>query len=133
MNIKIMKSGKAVSVPGGLGAGLLTNILVTLILSGLLAYFIYIKVIAWEMAGYGIIGILLAASFSGAKVAVAMIKAQIMVISIMSGVLYWVVLLCVTALFFGGHYGAFLETAALIMAGSVAAALLRIPRRTKYF
>jgi hypothetical protein len=47
----------------------------------------------------------------------------------MSGGLYWGLLLCITALFFGGNYDAVPETAAVIITGSGCAAMVSLPQR----
>lgn len=127
--MKNRKSGKTVSVPTGLGISLITNILLTAIMSGALAFCVDKKTIPWETIGYYIMIMLLVSSFAGGKAAIATIGTQYLLISAMSGLLYWMFLLCFTALFFGGSYDAVGETGALIMAGSLTSAMLRLPRK----
>jgi len=59
------------------------------------------------------------------------VKRQKVAICMMSGVLYWGLLLCLSALFFGGDFSAIWETAGMIAAGSGSAALLSAPRKKK--
>lgn len=129
MTTRMKATGKSFSVPAGLGLSLAVNIGITLIITGLLSHSIQRKTIEWETVGYWIMIMLLLSSFFGAKTAMATIKTQYLLISFMSGVLYWFFLLCITALFFGGNYHSVFETAALITAGSIAAVLIRAPKK----
>lgn len=119
------KSGKAASIPAGLGISLAVNICVTCILTMLIAWMIKKNTVEWDYAGIMIMFTLLISSFLGAKAAIMTIKTQFLLISVMSGTMYWMSLICITAIFFGGEYCSLMETAALIASGSIAAALLR--------
>lgn len=132
MGGKVLRSGKALSVPAGLGVSLTVNVSVALVTLVLVAYNVHKKIITWEAVGYYIMIILLVSSFLGAKIAIATTKTHPVVVAAMSGILFWSFLLGVTALFFGGRYGSVLETAALINGGSVAAVLLKLPEKKKY-
>ena len=125
--MKQRTSGKTVSVPAGLGISLLTNVLITAIAISLIAYCVEQKKIPWETVGVYIMFMLLISSHLGAKAAISAIRTQYLLVSAMSGLLYWMFLLCFTALFFGGSYDAVFETGGLIMAGSMTAAMIRLP------
>lgn len=127
--MKNRPSGKTVSLPAGLGISLLTNVLITAIASALIAYYIDQKTISWENVGYYIMLALLISSHLGGKAAISTIRTQYLLVSAMSGLLYWMFLLCFTALFFGGSYDAVWETGGLIMSGSMTAAMIRMPRK----
>lgn len=131
MENRIRSSGKASSVPGGLAIAVFVSMITTVVSSALIANALNQETITWTQAGYWIMGMLFIASLIGAKCAFAAIKRQRMVVSMMSGVLYWGILLCITALFFGGKFGAVWETAGLVGAGSAVAALLSLPRTGK--
>ena len=123
-------SGKAVSVPKGLGLSLAVNIALTAAMCMITASLVALNKIEWYSVGYCIMFMLLFVSYIGAKTAISAIKTQFFMIALMSGILYWLFLLSVTALFFGGNYSSIPETAALIAAGSISAALLRRSKRT---
>lgn len=125
MIIKHQSTGKATSVPVGLGLSLVVNIVITTAITILIAALINQNKIKWEEAGYWIMFMILLSSFLGAKAAIVSVKTQVLLIAFMSGILYWIFLLSTTALFFGGNYSSVFETAALITSGSVAAALIR--------
>lgn len=120
-------TGKAYSVSGGMAMSALINLIVTILWSLVIAYLMNKETITWQQAGYWIMGGIFCASFLGAKTAFIFIKRQRLLISLMSGILYWGILLCITALFFGGNCEAVLETAGIITSGSVTAALLTMP------
>ena len=89
-----------------------------------------------EKVGYGIMVLLIVSSFAGAMISFGRIKRQRMLVCIVSGVIYFAMLMSMTALFFGGQYSAVGTTALLVLAGSGAAALLglrqgRGAKRTK--
>lgn len=124
MTASIRHTGKSTSVPGGLAIAASVSMAVTLGLSAVIGIFLNRETITWEQAGYCIMGMLFLASFIGGKCAYGAIKRQRILVSVMSGLLYWGILLCITALFFGGKFEAVGETAALIGAGAGCAALL---------
>lgn len=121
------QAGKARSVPGGLAMAVSVSVLMTIVGSVVIALCLNEEKITWQQAGYWIMGMLLAASFVGGKCAYGAIKRQRLVVCVMSGLLYWGLLLCVTALFFGGKFGAVWETAGIIAAGSGTSALITMP------
>ena len=76
-----------------------------------------------ENIGYGVMLLLLTASYAGAALASAKVKRRKGLVCLLTGVGYFALLLAVTALFFGGQYSAVGVTALLILAGSGCAAL----------
>lgn len=117
-------TGRAKSIPAGLALGTVVSLAVTLISVALLAYLVDHEYIPWENTGYGIMILVLLASFTGAKTAANSVKRQRLVVSLLMGFLYFGILLSITALFFGGQYHAVGVTSALVLAGSGAAGIL---------
>ncbi len=124
--VKQKNTGRAVSMPAGLTEGALISLTVTLISSALMAKLIDMEKLQWENVGYGIMLLLLAASFAGAITAYGKIRRRRLFVCGISGVIYFCLLLAVTALFFGGQYEAVGVTAAMVAAGSGTAGLLGI-------
>lgn len=124
-------TGKSMSVPGGLALSGSISLSITLLLSALLAKLLDSQRLSWEQAGYWIMAMLFVAAFTGAKSAIATIKRPRLAVSAMSGVLYWGLLLCITALFFGGNFNAVPETALIIIAGSGCAAMVSLPQKKR--
>ena len=127
----IRPTGTARSFPVGTLLAGFVSMIITFILGSIIAKSIHIEKITWEQAGYWIMITIFVASFLGGKYAIKLIKHQNLMISIAAGIIYWGLLLCITALFFGGKFDAVLETAGIILSGSVSAALISKPKRKK--
>ena len=123
------RTGKAISIPAGLGLSLIVSITITAIITGIFSVMLQNNTLIWKNIGYWIMAMLLLVSFVGGKTAINRIKSNKYLISVMSGILYWTFLLCITALFFGGQYSSVYETAILIIAGSMTASLLHLPSK----
>ncbi len=132
MTTKIKHTGRASSISSGIAVAASASMVTTIVLSGIIAGFLNNEKITWAQAGYWIMGMLYLASFIGSKFAISTIKRQRIVVSIMSGALYWGLLLCITALLFGGNFGAVWVTFGIIVAGSGSAAILSMPTGQKY-
>ena len=117
-------TGRAMSIPGGLAVGILFSMAVTLVLTAVLAKLVETETVPQEKIGYGVMVILVLSAFIGAMTAFSRIKRQRLMVCGLSGVIYFGVLMSITALFFGGQYSAVGVTALLILLGSAAAALL---------
>lgn len=112
-------TGRSLSIPAGLAIGTCISLCITLILSVFLANLVSTERVEWEKIGYGIMAILFITSIIGAKSSCMMIKRQKLLICIVSGVLYWLGLLLITALFFGGQYSGVGVTGIIIVCGCV--------------
>ena len=128
-------SGRASSVPGGLAAGAGVSAVTTAIMTAVLAWMLNQETIAWEMVGYWILAMIMLSAFLGSAIACRRIRRQKLMVCFMSALVYWGMLLSITALFFGGQYEAVGVTGLLVTGGSVCAALLGIGkgRRTGSF
>ena len=124
-------TGRTSSVQSGLGWGIAAGMGVSLGAAAIIGKLIISGFVLWENIGYLIMCILLGASFLSAAVSCMKIKRQYLVVCALSGVLYFGILLAVTALFFGGQYEAVGATAAMVFAGSVCAAMLNIRDKGK--
>lgn len=97
----------------------------TLVLSAVLAKLVDMEKIPQDKIGYGIMVLLLVCAFAGANVSCSKIKRQYLIVSAISAVIYFAMLLCITALFFGGQYSGVGVTAILILCGSLLAAFAK--------
>lgn len=116
-------SGRASSIPAGLAMGAVVNIAVTGILTAVLAALLDKDTIPWENVGYGILVMIMLSAFLGAITARSRIRRQHMLVCLMSGGIYFSILLSITALFFGGQYEAVTVTALLVACGAGCAVL----------
>ena len=117
-------SGRAMSMPGVLAVGQAVSITLTILLSLLLTKLILAEAMTMENIGYGILILLLAASFAGAVTAYKKVKHRKVLVCMLSGMVYYGTLLGITALFFGGQYTGMGVTGLLIFGGCGTAALM---------
>lgn len=124
MQTKQKYTGRTMSIPAGLGMGLGVSLTITAAAIGILAKLVDSEKLPWERVGYGIMVMLLAASFAGALAAYGKIKRQRLMVCLLTGVVFYGFLLSLTALFFGGQFEGMGVSLLLILAGSGAAGLL---------
>ena len=122
-------SGRASSFPAGIGAGLLTGMSMTLLLSLLTAYLISGEVIGQDRIGYCAMITLLLSSIGGAWTASAKTKRMPVQTSVVYAAGYFLLLVSMTALFFGGQFEAVGVTLVTIVIGSGAGGLLCVRSR----
>jgi putative membrane protein (TIGR04086 family) len=122
-------TGRAMSMPAGILLGMTISLVITLIGAFVLGWLINQEALEINSVGYGAMVILLAASFLGALTAKVRIKHRYLVVCLLTGVGYYLVLLGITAMFFGGQYQGMGVTLALVLAGSGAAGLLSIKKK----
>lgn len=111
-------TGTAASMPGGLALGAVVSSLVTALGTAFAAYLISGESLPQEAIGYCAMVILLAASVTGAWTAVRRIKHRRVKVCALSGVIYYLLLVAVNILFFGGVYDGMGVTALLVLGGS---------------
>lgn len=117
MNRKRSKKGIAKSLPAGILIGLSVSLLVTLCISGLTAYLVIAEKIQTDSIGYASIGILILSSATGTLTAAKAVKTKrFMTCGCMAGA-YFLSLLAINALFFGGQYDAVAATAISVLIG----------------
>ena len=117
MSAKKMRKNTASSIPAGIGIGLLVSMVITLAGAALTAYFIHKETIPEEGMGYGILLTLLLSAAAGAWIAVKRIQRLRMQMCMLSGLCYYLTLLAMTALFFGGEYSGMGITALVVLGG----------------
>ena len=117
-------TGRASSVPAGLGWGALASVGLTGVLSLLLGKLLQSELLGWDGAGYWIMAMVLISAFWGALISAACIKRQRILVCGLAGLVYFGFLLSLTALFFGGQFEGVGVTAALVFGGCGTAGLL---------
>lgn len=119
-------TGKALSMPASFAIGACISLGLTLILSAILAKLISIEKVEWERVGYWIMAILLAASAIGTKATCVMIKRRKAMSCLIAGTLYWLGLLIIAALFYGGQYTGIGVSGMMILCGCAVVCLLEL-------
>lgn len=109
--------GKAGSVPKGIGLGLTTAMVLTVIFAIVMTQLILTEKAGEASLGYAAIFVLPCISAVSALVAVAIIKRRRMQVCLLSGVAYFLALGLVNVLAFGGQFEGVGVTLLLILAG----------------
>lgn len=124
MVINRKPTGTAATIPVGLLTGGIAALLSTMALTAVLAKLMEGEILPEENIGYGVMIMLLASAFLGSAIACKRVKRQYLLTAGLSGVVYILLLLSMTALFFGGQYSAVGVTILLVLCGSLLAAML---------
>ena len=124
MHTKKKVTGTAMAIPAGLGIGIAASLAVTLLGAAFIAWLIAGERIGEASTGYGAMAILVLASAVGAFVSSSLIKRLRLQICLLSGVGYFLMLLGMTALFFGGQYQGMGVSGITVLIGCVAIAFL---------
>ncbi|MEE1327987.1 MAG: TIGR04086 family membrane protein [Oscillospiraceae bacterium] len=124
MTMNQKPTGTAMSMPAGLAVGGVWSLAITIVLSALIAKLIDGGAVAQGSIGYFVISILLIASITGALQSFRKIKRRRMLVCLISGLIYFCVLLTITALCFGGQYQGIGVTALVVLCGSCCAGLM---------
>ena len=119
-------TGTASSIPAGIAIAAIVSLVITLLGSVVSAYLVQSELIRQESIGYASMVVLVVSGAVGALVAMARIKRMRMQMCLLSGVCYFLLLLSVTALFFGGQYEGIGVTALAILSGCGSVAVLSI-------
>ena len=134
MTLNQKVSGTASSLPVGIVLGVLTALLITLTGSTVTAWLILGEKIGESSIGYCSALITLLSSAAGAEISWLRTKRLRLQVCLITGAIFYLLLLSVTAVFFGGIYLGMGMTAISVLCGSGAVALLgtRRGKRTKF-
>ncbi|MBR2888794.1 MAG: hypothetical protein IKC09_00790 [Oscillospiraceae bacterium] len=117
-------TGRAWSMPAGIGLGLGLTAAATAGGCALVAWLIQGEYLGAEGLGYGALAVLLISSFLGAAGSCAVIKRRYLVVSAIHGTADFLLLLLVNGLLFGGSVSGAGVTALAVLGGSLCAALV---------
>ncbi len=117
-------TGRAMSMPAGMGLGLGLSVLLTVVGCAILAWLLGNETLPEESMGYGAMVILLLASWAGSLTAALLIRHRKLLVCLGTGGSYLALLLLVNGLAFGGSLKGLWVTALLILGGCAAAAAL---------
>lgn len=117
MTVNQKVTGTASTIPAGLGLAALVSLGITAALSALTAWLILGETLPEESVGYCTMGILLLSAAAGAATAICRTKRLRFQMGMAAGGIYFLCLIAVTALFFGGIYDGVGVTALMILCG----------------
>lgn len=126
-------TGKAMPLPAGLGLGLGISMVITLAAVGILAGMVLKGTVGENAIGYGAMLIVPLSAALGALAAALAVKHRWLIVCAGVGGLYFVTLLSITALFFGGQYSGIGTIALLILLGVGVAGLVGLRGEKKQF
>lgn len=124
MTLNRKVTGKASSIPAGLAVSGTFSMVITLLVVMIGAYMLSNGILPQEQIGYCSMTALLSGSLLGAVTAARRIKHQKLLVGLLNGVVYYLSLLAITALFFGGQYQGMGVTLLLVLGGSAIGAIL---------
>lgn len=119
-------TGKSKPIALGLAAGCAIALMITLSGAALTAKLALSEKIQTESIGYAAVVILLTASIVGAWISSALVKRRRLIVSLGAGGSYYLSLLAITALFFGGQYQGMGVTALVVLGGCGCVGLMGI-------
>lgn len=123
------KTGRAVSLPAGILTGALTGLAVSVAGAVIAGKMLDLEWIPMSSLGYGAMVILLVSSYFASRTAWTRVKHRRALVSLGAGGSYYLMLLAMTALFFGGQYSGMGVTALLVLAGSGSSVLAGLYRK----
>ncbi len=118
--------GKTANIPMALLWGGITGMGITLAGTAVLTFLIAGEKLGLQASQSAQVVVLLLASIIGAWIAVKMAGQKPLVVGALSGGIYYLCMLCTTALFFDGQYQGMGVTALVVLGGSMAAALISL-------
>lgn len=120
------KSGQAFTVPAGIGAGVAAAMGITQVMAAVFAWLIASGKLGEQFVGYGSLITMLAAAAAGAAVAICTVKEKLAITSLATGLVYYLLLIAINAMFFEGRYQAMGVTALVIAGGCLCVYLAAI-------
>ncbi len=125
------KKKMAASYPVALGSGWIAGWIVTLLLAVIISVLIAGEQVQVRMLGPAAVITVVAATFAAASVAAKGAGEKRLVLSIAAGAIYYLSLLCCTALFFDGQFQGLGGAALTIMGTALVTGLLGSKKKTK--
>ena len=125
MTINRKVTGTASAVPTGMAMGVMTAMAIMLTGTLTASIMIHKEILQWDQSGYAVMLILILSSWIGTSVAARKIKRRRLLSCAVSGGIYYLILLAMTGLFFGGKYSGVGETGLLILCGSTLGFLMK--------
>lgn len=117
MRLNQKVTGAAAGIPAGLGLGMLISGIITLAGAAAVSHLIATEKMGEGTIGYAAMVIMAVSAAMGAWGAAAFVKRLRLQVCLLSGVCYYLFLLALTALFFGGQYAGMGVTAIAVLLG----------------
>ena len=122
-------SGTAVSIPVGIALGVMLSLAVTCAMTVAASWLVLDGKIDEKLLGYLVIGILVTASAAGALLAALRIKRRWVMICLVTATVFYLLLLAVTAVLFGGNYQGIGVSGLWILVGALTSGALGLLKK----
>lgn len=122
--MKMKMSGKTMGIPAGIAIGTLISLVISIAGAAVSAWLVSSEKIGEGGIGYAALVVVALAAVSGAWFCTSMIKRLRLQMCMLSGACYFLALLAMTALFFGGQYQGIGAIAVVILCGCAVIAFL---------
>ena len=123
MQVQSKLNGRATSVPRGLALGTGLAVAWSALCIMLISLLVSKEIIGFGSIGYGIVFVLITSSYLSAKISYLKIKQKRIQISVIAAGIYFLILMIVNILFYGGEYTAVGVTLACVICGAVVSLL----------
>lgn len=120
------RRGSAMKMQSALMFSTVSAVVLTITLASVTAVLIENEVIQANGAGYCVMGILVMVSMAAGLLAAELVKNKHMQVCMAAGICYFMSLIAMTELFFGGQYTGTLTTFLMIVVGSLLSALIEM-------
>lgn len=131
MTINRKPTGRASSIPAGIMLGIMSAMFTLLAGTAIAAKLIDMEKLRADQIGYAVLIIMILSAWVSAVISSKRIKRMRLVICAVSGGCYFVMLMIITGLMFGGRYSGVGETFLLILCGSVMGCFTQLPHNNK--
>ena len=111
------------SIPVAILFAVIVSLLVTVLGSSVVSFLIHHELIQETAMVYGVIILLLASSYAGGVTGYGKAKEKRLLVSMLSALFYFLILMAMTAIIFGGKYSGIGVTGMVIFCGAALAAL----------
>ncbi len=116
-------TGRASSMAGGLAMGGLVSLGATVLGAAGIAWLVNSGRLSGAHMGYSIMVLLTLGAWMGAMVAAGRVKRRRVLVCAGAGIIHFLILMSITALFFGGQYSGVEVTALMVLCGASLAIL----------
>ena len=112
------------SIPAAVFLGTVVSTAVTLIGAVVVAALISNAIISDNSIGYSVLLLALVSAFLGCSASILIARRRLLIVSICTAIVFLLVLLSVTAIFYGGQYSGIPATVLVILGGGISSVLL---------
>lgn len=124
-------AGTAMSMPGGIAMGVCFSVVISIAGALIMTAMISNQSMPFESVGMGCVVLIAAAALSGAYLATLLVKRRNLLVCGITGLAYFLILLSVSAMFFGGTYSGVGMGALMVLLGAGGATALSIVLKKK--